>query len=320
MSTLMMTGAGGVLGRALIEQLNTNRGKELFDKIFLITTDPSKWDLPDRYEIVKEDLLREDCAGGLMKRCRPEKLVHLAWDQTTEDYKNSDRNQDWLNASTRLLYAFAENGGRQFLFASSKAVYDGKSGRMRETDADPRRAGTPASAYGRAKLSFEKAAAEFLREMQNQKTSGEQEPLVISLPRFFTIYGPGDRHSYGAIPSAFERMMRYQEVYVRTPLAKMDYVYSMDAAKCILDMLESETGGCVNIGTGEPLRMKDVFTDAAKQLGLEMLLEFSDSKDKPLMSADTGRMEALGLFCPTSFEKGIRETAKWYKKNAEGKK
>lgn len=141
MKRVLVTGASGLLGRALLPRL-LDAGYE----VHAVTTDAARLAFAPGAQAQTADLRDSAACRAVVERVRPEALVHLAWDQKDAGFRNAPANLDWLSVSVNLLRAFYDCGGKRFLFAGTSSEYDGRSGRMEETAA-----ARPVSMYGQCK-------------------------------------------------------------------------------------------------------------------------------------------------------------------------
>lgn len=69
------------------------------------------------------DLLAPESAAALMHELRPSHLLHAAWYMQPGSLWSADQNLDWVQASLRLLRAFGEVQGRRVVITGSCTEY-----------------------------------------------------------------------------------------------------------------------------------------------------------------------------------------------------
>lgn len=293
MKRVLVTGASGFLGRRLISRLEKDGNYELF----AVTTHPNGLAFPARIRVETADLLDVAAIKGLLERVYPDICIHLAWDQR-EGYRNSLSNYHWLAASTLLFAEFQRVGGRQFLFAGSSGEYEDQSGHMAEVPR-PR----PMSLYGQCK----KAVSELILASESN--------MWVQVARFFTIYGPGDPHRFGAIPSAICTLLQGKIFSCQHPNAIRDYIYIDDAVEAIVRLLFSDYHGVVNIGSGFPHSMREVFLEIGKQLNCPEKVVFAGeaSGETVLVSDNTILQNAVGFTPRTDLSEGVAECIAYWR-------
>lgn len=306
MRKVLVTGAGGFLGGAVVKRLAQSGDYEITAAV----SGRHPVEFPDGVHTEAADLLDERARGELMERVRPDTMLHLAWGLVGKDFWYSEENLRWLEASSHLCRLFREYGGLRFVFAGSHTEYGkGYPGRLEQEKPED------FTLYGACKLAFEQVASNFCRRNNIEFASG----------RFFSIYGPEDhRPVYSALTASIQDMLKGKIFECKGPWNIWDYIYVDDAAEAGVRLLESRFCGTLNIGSGQPQMMKNVFSMVAESIGRPELLKFDESsREYHVCSANVERMEeVLGYRCPTSFREGLEKTIQWwrYKLAAEEKK
>lgn len=280
MKRLLVTGASGLLGRALLPKLPADKYE-----VFAATS-------------ADADLLCETSRRRLIEGFKPDVIIHLAWSQQ-QGFRESETNLEWLAASLDILRFFHKNGGERFIFAGSSSEYDAEEGMFSED------MGAAKTQYGICKRKF----------TETLNAYGIRFGLKTVSARYFTVYGENDRHSFGAIPSAINTFLRGEGVLCQSPNTRRDYIYAGDAAAATVKLLESDITGAVNIASGSARTMREVFAVIARETGAENLLRFAEPSGAPdMLAADISRMrDELGYVCETSFDEGIKKTVEWWR-------
>ena len=289
MKTVLITGAFGFLGQRLLKRLAADAEY----RPVAVTSRRNTASFPKGIVVECADLLDPASVQQLMECVRPDVCVHLAWDQRDAGYRNSPSNYQWAAASLSLFAAFQACGGRQFLFAGTSGEYEGQS----ET-------APPMSLYGRCT----RAVSELLLD------TGKQAGIQVQIPRYFTIYGPGETHAFGAIPSAICSLLNGRTFACKSPSAIRDYIYIEDAADATICLLNSDYEGAVDIGSGIPRSMREVFDEIARQLGRPELISYgSETGLKTTLVADPRTMrEHLHPTPQTDFSSGIANSIAYW--------
>lgn len=263
--TIMVTGASGFLGQEILRCLY---GKKEY-QLVAVTSGRREVNFPENVQVEKANLLEACERADLIKKVRPNIMIHLAWEQGISEYRNADSNMHWLEASIGLLREFNSYGGELFFFAGSSTEYETDNGKFSET-----KKLMPSSLYGRCKRIFSLALKEY--------SAYTKMRYIDAL--FFTVYGENDSHLFGAIPSTITQLLQDKPVICKSPNNIRDYIYISDAAKASIMALESGYSGSINISSGRPHRMKDVFNLIARELGKEDLLSFENETECELVS------------------------------------
>lgn len=290
MSKVLITGASGLLGRAVLRRL---KDKKEYD-VYAVTTKASRLSEYTYVNVVVCDLTSEDERRKLIEDVRPDIMIHLAWDQSDANFRMSLSNMRWLEISKSLLWIFEQNGGKKLLFAGSSSEYDGTSGIMNENVDE-----IPKSLYGLCKKTFNEYGRKYCKE-HNIEYVGM---------RLFTIYGAEDEHNFGAIPSAFAKLRNDEKIECNSPQTTRDYIYSEDAANVVVQLMEGSYQGIVNVASGQGRSMKEVFECIGKAMNKETLITMNEhSGEGTRFEADISLLKGIGVtgYC-SDFEMRINE-------------
>jgi nucleoside-diphosphate-sugar epimerase len=294
--SIIVIGASGFIGSNLIKELSTHDHY----KLYAIISGRRSVSFPAPVTTVKVDIFDENDVQNVFNQYQPEVLIHLVWDQNTPSFFNTPDNYVWLELSLRLLRLFHLSGGKEFIFAGSSAQYDNDNGLRKEySDISTR------SLYGECKHALEDLAAILC---------SRNDMRFVSC-RLFTVFGKGDTHiTTGALPSAMRAFMHNEVFVCRNPDIYRDYIHIDDVSRAILAVLESDYNGPVNIASGIPRRMKDIFEFIAKTMRTEYLLRVEDSHaGSGVLVADTTILrEKIGYECVVDFEKALAEEINWF--------
>lgn len=297
MKTLMITGAGGFFGSAVVKQLSQSAKYT----IIAVTSGRRAIEFPANVQADSANLLTE--SEALVERNKPDILLHLAWGRQDGEARNSATNIEWLEASLKLLRAFIENGGKRFVFAGTSSEYEDDSG-LRQEDAGK----VKMSMYGETKRAFADVAKNYCQRVGVEFVDA----------RLFTLYGENDKHEFGAIPMCIKTLLRNEFFVCKAPNAIRDYVYVEDAAGAIESIIDSNYTGSINISAGQPRSMREVFTYIAENLDRSDLLLFENEDKSELVLIGDNRLlkETIGFTEFTRFEEGIKKTVMWWKSHS----
>jgi len=139
MTRVLVAGAGGQLGRDLVDALTANGGGRAHD---VVATDRDRLDVADR-----------DAVLQAMGALRPDVVVHAAaWTAVDDCEGDPDRAMAVNALGTRHVAEGARQVGAHVCYLSTDYVFDGRATRPYAEWDEP----NPLSVYGRSKLAGEK--------------------------------------------------------------------------------------------------------------------------------------------------------------------
>ncbi|MCU1347350.1 MAG: NAD-dependent epimerase/dehydratase [Acidobacteria bacterium] len=278
MRRVLVTGSSGFIGRAVVPLLQA-RGFEVH-----AASRASGNEVPATGVIRhRHDLLSDD-PTPLMGSVRPDFLLHLAWYAQPADYRVSDENLRWLDASRRLVTAFGEAGG-------TRAVFAGTCAETIEPD-------TPYAANKRE-------LREFVLGL----------PLTIAWGRIFFLFGP---HEFATrfVPSIVRPLLAGGEASCHRPELRRDYLYVDDVAGAFAALVDSTVTGEVDIGCGEALRLGSIADAIAEKIGRGVLRYGEGNGGGPeIIVADSRRLrEEVGFTPACDLDAALDATIDWWRR------
>ncbi|MCH6257850.1 SDR family oxidoreductase [Puniceicoccaceae bacterium K14] len=145
MNRILITGASGILGRALKNELESNTSYTVFGQAFNRT----------QGSLIKADLTQPEEVAKLIDITTPDCIVHCAAERRPDVSEGDHDATDALNAhATQSLAEICQNKGIYFIYLSTDYVFDGSKPPYEAEDTP-----NPLNYYGASKLAGEKAAA-----------------------------------------------------------------------------------------------------------------------------------------------------------------
>ena len=296
MPRLLITGASGFIGRALVDALVARPEYELH----AVTWGTPKVPLSEQVTWHECSLLVHKSVDDLFAKLKPDSLIQLAWCADHATYWKDPANFDWLYANLNIARAFIRQGGRRAVFAGTSAEYDW-SGQLPLNEFEtPLK---PQMLYGSCKLAAYWAIKGFF----------EQEGVSWAWARFFNPFGPyEDRRRL--IPKVCLRLLAGEKQDFDAALSQRDFLHVDDVGSAIAALALSEVRGPVNVGSGIPLRIRNVVSAIAKHLGKEDLVSFSaKNSDEGAVVADVARLRDEAGWSPSlTFEQRLAQTCDWW--------
>ena len=297
---ILLTGAGGFVGRPCLEAL-VERGWEVH-----AVTSREAPESAGGARWRRADLLDAGEIRALIRDVRPSHLLHLAWHLDPRgDLYRSPENFRWVSAGLELLRAFAEAGGRRVVFVGSGAEYDWRHGFCSEA-ATPL---APSTTYGLCKRALSELFGDFLA-LHGPEVTG-------AWARLFFLYGPHERPQR-LIASVIQSLLRGEATRCSHGRQLRDYLFTLDAATALVEVLDSKVGGVINVASGEPTRLADLIRRTARRLGREDLVELGaipvPADDPPLVVADVRRLRReVGWQPAWDVDDALDHTIDWWR-------
>lgn len=286
MKRVLVTGGGGFVGSHVLAPLR-ERGFEVF--------------APRSAEI---DLLTPDGAQRAVELARPTHLLHLAWYAEHGHFWASEENLRWVEASLRLLRAFAAAGGQRVVVAGTCAEYAWDlEGDLREDVT----ALLPATLYGAAKHALRTVAAPW----------AGQAGVSLAWGRIFFLHGPGEAPGR-LVASVARALAAGQPAETSSGTREIDLLHAADVGAAFAALLDAQTTGPVNVASGAGCSIREVVEALAAIAGRPDLLRVGARPDPPgepprLVGDVTRLREEIGWRPALSLEEGLAATLEWWR-------
>jgi ADP-L-glycero-D-manno-heptose 6-epimerase len=314
---IIVTGANGFIGSAIVSELNQNGLTDIIcvDSVSLL--DRSELLKTKKYKLfLKSDELWEFLS--LPSSCKEVTwIIHMgACSSTTET------NWDFLYQNntlyTQKIFEWCEKYNKNLIYASSAATYgDGKLGFSDQTDSNQLK---PLNLYGESKILFDRWL------MQKQSKSINWYGL-----RFFNVFGPNEYHkdSMASVAyKAFNEIRKAGELKLfkscnpsyQDGLQLRDFVYVKDITRWILEIMSMRpTNGIYNMGFGTPRTWLDLAHNVFQSLNLQTKINWIEMPDniknqyQYFTEADMSKWQKVGMSKPQwPLEKAIPDYIKKY--------
>jgi nucleoside-diphosphate-sugar epimerase len=252
------------------------------------------------------DLLRPGCAIELVGQIQPKYLLHLAWYAEPGKFWEARQNIDWVRASLELLTAFSDNQGERIVCAGTCAEYAAGSGECHEN----RTPLLPNTLYGTCKHAFQMIL----------HSAGREAGLSSAWGRIFFLYGPHENRSR-VVAYVVNSLLRGKPALCTQGTQMLDILHVQDAASAFVSLLGSGIEGPVNIGSGNPLPLRNVLEEIGQQLGCPELIHFgarTSGAEHAQIWANTNRLiKEAGWKPHYNLARGIEQTIRFWRSSVE---
>jgi nucleoside-diphosphate-sugar epimerase len=303
-SRVLVTGASGFIGRGTLTALVAD-GFE----VHAVSSRGPMPGAPDEVSWERADLLAESSAGGLIERVAPTHLLHLAWYAEPGAFWRSPENVRWVEASLRLLRAFAGHGGRRAVLAGSCAEYAWKERVCCVEGETPCR---PATLYGASKHALYLVAERY----------AEETGVSLAAGRVFFVFGPHE-HPARLAGSVARALVLGEQAPCSHGEQLRDFLYSEDLAQAFVALLRSPVEGAVNLASGRPIRVRELVHALAAAAGRPDLIDLGALPSAPgepveLLADVTRLRDEVGWVPPATLEERAAETIAWWRATLTG--
>jgi nucleoside-diphosphate-sugar epimerase len=295
-SRVLVTGASGFIGRGA---LGAMRSREF--EVHAVARREGPPEEGVRWHAA--DLLAADAAARLVAAARPTHLLHLAWETRPGAYWSSPDNLAWVEASLRLVRAFAEGGGGRAVVAGTCAEYAWQEETHCVEDATPLE---PATLYGTAKHALRLVVERYAREVG----------LSTAWGRIFFVFGPHE-HPARLASSVARALVAGEPAPTSHGNQVRDFLYSEDLADAFAALLASDVRGAVNLASGDPRPIRALVEALAAAAGRPDLLQLgarpAAASEPASITADVGRLrDEVGWTPPRTLEERAADTIRWW--------
>lgn len=308
-NVLLLTGATGFLGRHLAPTLRQTYGASSVVNV-------SSRD---------GDLMHRRAADALLKKWRPEVVVHLAAysggigaNQTFPAdfyYRNTMLTAHMFDAAARL-------GVRKLIYTMGGCSYPARASSPIGEDQLWQGYPQPESAgYSTAKM-MGTVASRCYRAQHNLNS-------IVLIPG--NMYGEWDnfrKDESHVVPAMIRRYFEAQRARQREVVMwgsgapERDFVYAADVAACVPFFIDGyDSSEPVNVSTGTRVSIRTLAETIADIVGFEGRIEWDTTKPDGQMAKifDTSRLEGLGLSCRTTLRAGLKKTIDWFAINYDSR-
>jgi nucleoside-diphosphate-sugar epimerase len=303
---VLVTGAAGFIGSHF-----TRRIMHEGDSVFAVTSPGESTErlsgILDRVSVMPVDLRDARGVQDLVSAVDPDCAVHLAWYVATGKFWMAPENLDCVAMSLTLAQALAHSRCKRFLGIGTGYEYDSDYGFQSE-DITPRR---PGSLYGVCK----NATREIL-QAYCQKTA-----MQFAWARIFHLYGPAEAEAR-LVPAVILALLKGQVAKCTHGEQIRDYLHVEDVVSALWAIAKSDFCGPVNVGSGQPVKLRQMVETIARYLNREENLALgalpADPREAPLLVADVRRLaNVIGWKPSITLEEGLGRTCDWWKAKLE---
>jgi len=290
---ILITGGSGFIGTNLIIELQ----KRGFEIVNLSAHDPIV-EVPT----IKLDLINDELT--ILDEYKFDYVVHLAAVSTIKLSEGNEKETINLNVegTRKLLEYFKNKNLKKFIFMSSMTVYQEVDTEMTEDIELTLNENHNAYSYSK-----------FLAERECEKLKKEIPILIF---RLANTYGPYQRvgTSPNLIPQIISQAIAGSIEIFNGDFVR-DFIYVSDVVNAIINGLESDFTGTLNLGTGIPTRVSKIAETIAHEFGVKVH-DLRKKINAPMeLTTNISRIKDVLKWRPkVSLKEGLEKTIDFYKK------
>ena len=288
---VLVTGGSGFIGRELV--------RTLCDQVIGRSADSD-----DRAHFHHCDLLARDTSLEFIGDLRCTHLAHMAWYTEPGKFWNSPRNLEWVEASLRLVRAFASGGRSRIIVAGTCAEYDWSSAQLDEN----KTALAPATLYGAAKASL----------FHILTAAAPTLDYELAWGRVFIPFGPGEP-AEKLLGTLLRTIETREPAFFSSGIQKRDFMYVPEIGRAFARLLFTDINGPVNIASGTSISVRSFIEQAAEIGNVGHLINFGKRElqehEPPSIVASTARLyNEIGFEKEYSLQSALQQTIEHYQK------
>jgi UDP-glucuronate 4-epimerase len=311
---ILFTGAAGFIGshtsRALLQKGHSIIGLDNFNDYYSVKQKEQnihllRVDFPDRFTIVRGDILEKTLLDNIFQTESFDAVIHLAARAGVRPSIRDPKLYHEVNTigTLNLFECCKKYSVPKCVFASSSSVY----GDSKDVPFSEDQILRPISPYASTKLTNENDAYVY------SKLYGIS---MIGL-RFFTVYGPAGRPDMA--PFLFTKAILEGSPIMRfgDGTTSRDYTYIDDIVSGIVSAIDYNTPYDIfNLGNSNTVSLNEFIATIERITKKKAIIEQKEMQpgDVPHTFADISKAKNLFGYSPkTSIEEGMKRFLEWYK-------
>ncbi len=296
---VLLTGATGFVGAPLARRL-IDDGHELHCVVRSGADSSRLGDTLTRCAVLPYDL-GDDALLDAVRALRPEACVHSAWYAEPGKYLASRENLRLVDRTHKLAETLADAGCKRLVALGTCFEYDTDVGYLAESSPT-----APKHLYSACKLGLSHSLAQL----------GSLTGMQVAWARLFYLYGPHeDRRRL--VSSVITSVLEARPARCTAGTQVRDFLHVDDVASALSSVLRSDVTGNVNIGSGQPVTVRDVVTTIGALAGRPELIELGalpmNPADPPFVCANNRRLVSTGWRPAHTLSTGLADALAWWR-------
>lgn len=298
---VLVSGAAGFIGSRVVRALSA-RGYMITALVRPGSSRDRLVGLDTSIEVKEANFHESSAVKKVFESAQPEVMIHAGWHAEPGNYLQHLGNIADLQSSLDLFRIAAQCGCRRIVGIGTCLEYETARGYLSEdAPLDPR------SLYASAKAALYFAASAWARG----------EGVSFAWARLFYQFGPGE-DPRRLVPSVVSALRAGRIIATTSGEQIRDYLHVDDVAEALALVAMSETTGPINIGSGQPIRVRDLISLVESQMGRDNLVHYGErpnpANDPQFICANPTRLrKEIGWQPNRTLKDGIADTIHWWK-------
>lgn len=287
---ILITGGTGFIGKNLIKLLYDE------NEIYCLSRKRYKH---KKINYIKANIFNFNQIKFLIKKIKPEYLVHLAWEAEPKKYLHKQINLRWVEASKNLFYNFCKNKGKKAILIGSIIENDlcNKILFEKEIDIDSKK---EKSVYSLSKIKFYFAAKKISKKYKTKFT-------WVRIPWLYGSYEKKQR----LIPKLIYSLKNDKKMKIHNPNNSINILHVEDIANIIYLLIFNKINGVFNLAAKKTTKIKNIINILLKIMKKKKnSLIFEKSSDDLNFEIETKKIYKIKYNLKYNLKNGLEKLIK----------
>lgn len=234
---ILITGSTGFIGKNLLKMLPNDH------EIYCLSRKNFK---NKKINFIKANIFNLKKINILIKKIKPDYLIHLAWEAEPQKYLHKKINIKWAQASTNLFYNFCKNNGKKAVLIGSILENNLSDNYFYEREINLKKK-LDQNLYNISKIKFYNNAKKIKKKFRSNF-------VWVRIP---WLYGPFEKKQR-LIPKLIYCLKNNRKIWIQNPNNSINILHVEDIVNVIYLLLFSKINGVFNLVNSKTNKIIDV--------------------------------------------------------------